>query len=80
MERKKIYSRLTTVFEDIFDEQIELSDEMTAENVSGWDSLTHISLLSAIEDEFNIRFDMKAVRNMKNVGEMVDVICELVGR
>ena len=80
MERKMIYSRLTTVFEDIFDEQIELSDEMTAENVSGWDSLTHISLLSAIEDEFDIRFDMKAVRNMKNVGEMVDVICELVSQ
>ena len=77
MDRKMIYNRLADVFEDVFDEKIDLSDETTAEDINGWDSLTHISLLSAVEDEFDIRFDMRAVRSMKNVGEMVDMICEL---
>lgn len=77
MSREAIYERLKEVFEDVFDEVIELSDEMTAADVDGWDSLTHITLISSVEDEFEIKFDMKAVQGLKNVGAMVDLIGEL---
>lgn len=79
MERKEIYERLTEVFRDIFDDDsIELSDEMTAADIDGWDSLSHIALISSIECEFGVKFDMKAVQKLKNVGAMADFIGELL--
>ena len=75
MNRDQIYERLTAVFRDIFDdEDISIHDGTTAADIEDWDSLTHIMLLSAVEDEFDIKFDMKAVQGLKNVGEMVDLI------
>lgn len=78
MNRTEIYEKLTEVFEDVFDEKIALTDETTAADVEDWDSLSHITLLSAVEDEFDIKFDMKAVQGLKNVGAMVDIIGELL--
>ena len=78
MTRTEIYEKLAEVFEDVFDEEIALADETTAADVKGWDSLTHITLLSAVEDEFDIHFDMKAVQGLKNVGAMVSLIQELL--
>ena len=75
MNRTEIFEKLTTVFQDVFDdESIIISEITTATDIEDWDSLTHIMLLSAVEDEFGIKFDMKAVQSLKNVGEMVDLI------
>ncbi|MCR4922618.1 MAG: acyl carrier protein [Lachnospiraceae bacterium] len=75
MKREEIYERLNEVFRDVFDdESITVADETTAADVEGWDSLIHITLIEAVEEEFDIRFDMKTVVKLKNVGEMVDVI------
>ena len=79
MNKEEVYSRLTSVFKDVFDDQtIVIKDDTTSNDIEGWDSLMHISLISAVEDEFNIRFSMKATTSMKNVGEMVDYILENV--
>ena len=75
MSRPEIYEKLTAVFQDVFDDDsIKLMDSTTAADIEDWDSLTHIMLLSAVEDEFGIKFDMKAVQRLKNVGAMVDLI------
>lgn len=80
MDREEIYSRLNEVFREVFDdEDIRVDDDTVAADVDGWDSLMHITLLDAIEEEFDISFDMKTVVKLKNVGEMVDVIEEEVG-
>lgn len=77
MSREEIYERLNTVFQDVFDdESLTVHDSTTANDVDGWDSLRHITLLAAIEDEFDIRFSMGQTVSMKNVGEMVDYIEE----
>ena len=78
MTREEVYERLNEVFQDIFDDAgLTVEDSTTAADVDGWDSLTHISLLEAVEDEFGISFDMKAIHKLKNVGEMVDLVLEL---
>ena len=75
MSREEIYERLNEVFQDVFDDDdIEVNDETTAKDIDGWDSLRHISLLGAIEDEFDIEFSMGQTVSMKNVGEMVALI------
>jgi acyl carrier protein len=72
-----IEERLTKVFRDIFDdEKIVISREMTAADVEEWDSLSHINLLVAIEKEFSIAFSLGEVKNLKNVGGMIDLISE----
>ena len=75
MNREEIYERLNDVFRDVFgDDGITVNDETTAADIDGWDSLRHITLLAAVEDEFDIEFSMGQTVKMKNVGEMVDYI------
>ena len=77
MQEKEIYERLDEVFRDVFDDgELTVSAETTADDIDDWDSLSHITLITAVEDEFGIRFKMGEVSGMKNVGEMVDIIKE----
>lgn len=75
MTREALYERLNKVFQDVFDdEEITVNDETTSADIEDWDSLEHINLVSAVEQEFGIKFTMGQVMTMKNVGEMVDII------
>ncbi len=77
MTREEVYERLNAVFADVFDDdELTVNDETTAADVDGWDSLMHITLIDAVEEEFDISFDMKTIVKLKNVGEMVDRILE----
>ena len=77
MTREEVFERLNEVFRDIFDDDtIEVNDDTTADDIEDWDSLEHINLVNAIEDEFDMKFDMGQIVSMKNVGEMVDIILE----
>ena len=80
MNRDEIFKKLNEVFRDIFDDDsITLTDSTTASDVEGWDSLMHISLINAVQDEFGMKFAMKDVTGMKNVGQMVDLILAAKG-
>lgn len=69
------YKKLTKVFREVFDDDsIELTPETTANDIDDWDSIEHINLIAAVEDAFGMRFQMREVSGMKNVGEMVQVI------
>ena len=74
MTREEIFEGLNEVFSDVFDEDIVVNENTTADDIEDWDSLMHITLISAVEDEFDMKFDMKDIVNLKNVGEMVDII------
>jgi acyl carrier protein len=70
-----ITERLTKVFRKVFDdESIILSPELTANDVDGWDSLSHINLLIAIELEFGIEFKQNEIQSFANVGELMKSI------
>ena len=75
MTREAIFEKLNEIFRDYFDDaSICLQDETTADDIEDWDSLNHITLMAAVEDEFGIRFTMGEVSGMENVGEMVEII------
>ncbi len=77
MTREEVFKELDEVFQDVFDdESIHVTDATTAADIEDWDSLEHINLVVAIENHFNIKFNMGEVTSMKNVGEMVDKIIE----
>lgn len=75
MDREEILAKVNEIFRDVFDDEgIEISEETTADDIEDWDSLTHITLIAEIENEFGFKFSMKDVVGMKNVGEMLDII------
>lgn len=70
-----VREELTTVFRDVFDdESIALRDEMTAKDVEGWDSLTNIDLVVAVEQRFKIKLTTRDVVGLKNVGELIQLV------
>lgn len=78
MTRSEVYERLNKVFRDVLDDDsVELHDETVADDVEGWDSFEHINLIVAVEEEFSFKMPMGKVVDMKNVGEMVDIILNL---
>lgn len=75
MSREEVFAKLNEVFCDVFDDDdITVTDATTADDIEDWDSLEHINLLAAVEQEFGMKFNMGQVVSMKNVGEMADII------
>ena len=77
MTRDEIFEGLNEVFQDVFDdEEIIVNESTTSDDIEDWDSLEHIRLIAAVEREFGVKFTMKEVSAMKNVGEMAAIIAE----
>lgn len=75
MEKKEILESLQEIYRDILDnDDIELTEETTAEDVEEWDSLSHVQLVVAIEKHFKIKFTSKEILSWKNVGDLVSCI------
>jgi acyl carrier protein len=75
MEEKQIYTRLTEIFHDVFDEEdIHVTPLLSARDVDGWDSLTHIRLLLTVEKAFKVKFSTTEIGTLQNVGELVELI------
>ena len=75
MTREEVFAKLNEVFRDVFDdEDIVVTDETTAADIEDWDSLEHITLVVSMEKEFDLKFDLKEVNALANVGEMADLI------
>jgi acyl carrier protein len=70
-----IYARLSSLFQDVLDDDdIALKPETTAKDVAGWDSLSHIRLILAVEKEFAVKFSVTEITGLKNVGDLVTLI------
>lgn len=76
MDTREIFERLDRVFQDVFDDDtIHVTPKTTADDIEDWDSLEHITLISAVEREFRMKFKMgEIISSMKNVGEMASII------
>jgi acyl carrier protein len=69
-----ILKRLQTVFNSVFAVGINVRADLTAHDVTGWDSLTHVKLILAVEREFHIRFSLREINSFQNVGDMANAI------
>jgi len=77
MQEREIVEKLEASFRKVFNmNTLEIKREMTANDIDKWDSLTHMLLISEIEDTFEIRFKLKELNRMKNIGDMIDLISE----
>ncbi|MCI8385307.1 MAG: acyl carrier protein [Acutalibacter sp.] len=77
MDGREIFTRLNRVFQEVFDDRtIRVTPQTTADDIEDWDSLEHITLISAVEREFRMKFKMGEISSMKNVGEMAQIIAQ----
>ena len=75
VSREEIMKRVTGIFRDVFDdEELMIYDSTNSDDIEDWDSLEHIALIVSMEKEFGLKFDIKEVNKLENVGEMIDLI------
>lgn len=75
MTHEEIMEKLQPVFQEVFDDDsITVVDSTTAADIEDWDSLAHMQLISAVEEEFDIHFNIGEINKFANVGEMADSI------
>jgi len=75
MNRDEILSKVKDAMIDVFEvEDINLTSATSADDIEEWDSLSHIRLMITLERAFKIKFRNEEIANLKDVGELVDVI------
>lgn len=74
MTRDEIMEKLGGVFEEVFDRPVELREDTTAADIEEWDSIAHVTLILATEEEFGVRFDSSEIANASDVGEFVSLL------
>lgn len=75
MTKDEIMIEVTKIFRSVFDDkELEINYSTDSDDIEDWDSLEQIILLVAMEKRFQIKFDMKEVTTLLNVGEMVGLI------
>ena len=78
MNKQSIFDAVQEIFRDNFDdEELEITRETCADDIEDWDSLEQINLLTAMERKFGLKFQLSDVRDLKNVGDLLDLIDRL---
>lgn len=77
MNKNEIIEKLTPIFREVLEmSDLVLKDELSANDVDNWTSLTHMLIMTKIEGTFNITFKLKELKKLQNVGDMVSVLEE----
>ncbi len=80
MSREEIFEALTAIFRKAFiNDSLEIGEKTCAADIKEWDSLMQITLITAIENEFDTQFSLDDVLKLENVGDMVDLIMRTIG-
>lgn len=75
MERNEYLEKINEIAKDVFDnDEVVITEASTANDVDGWDSLTHLELMTELEAEYRIKFTMSEIQNLADVGELIDCI------
>lgn len=54
--------------------ELEIRDDLTADDVAKWDSLSHIQFMMTVEGKYNIRMKNSEVGRLKNVGDLISLV------
>mgnify|MGYP001088357691 FL=1 len=75
MSRQEVFDEVQKIFQAVFDDdELMISDSTNSDDIEDWNSLEHINLIIAMEKRSQLKFDIKEVGKLKDVGEMIDLI------
>ena len=79
MDRALITEKLTTIFRSVFNDQaIVLRDDLTANDVANWDSLSHMLMIGEAEKEFSVKFKLKDLGKLEDVKSLIDLLAQKI--
>ena len=66
---------LTTIIADVLRvPRAEIVDSLDMEETGTWDSLSHMQLIAALEEEFNMELTADEIVSMRSLGQIKDVL------
>jgi acyl carrier protein len=75
MQRVEIVEKLHSILISVLKlENVVINDELSAANVDGWDSLTHMVIITEIENRFGVRFKLRELNKLTNMGNLISLI------
>jgi acyl carrier protein len=75
-----LHERLEAILRDVFgDDDLRVGDDATAEDFALWDSLTHVTIMYSIEEEFGVRFSEAEYAEFGNIGELKALVAAKTG-
>ena len=75
MNRDEILSKVNEAFVSVLEhDNFTLTDQTTADDVDGWESITHMMIISEVEKQFDIKFKLMDLMNMNNIGDLINTI------
>ena len=75
MEKKIIIDKLKQILIEVLNhEKFEMKNELTASDVDGWDSLSHMTIITIIEERFGIKFKLREINKLKNMQSLIELI------
>jgi len=75
MERVEILNRIQKILVNVLNHnRFEMRDDLTATDVEGWNSLSHMIIITEIEKDFDLKFKLKELNKLKNMGTLIDLI------
>lgn len=81
MNREEVFSKVADICKSVFeDDNLQVSESTTAEDIEAWDSLTHLTLVSELEEAFEVSFTLEEVTGKKNLGELVTALMNHIGK
>lgn len=75
MEKNTIMAKLKEILTEVLEHNnFEIVDDLTAKDVDGWNSLSHMMIISEIEKKFDIKFKLRDLNKLNNIGDLIHVI------
>lgn len=75
MMESKTVTQLHGILVDILGhDNFEMTENLTAADVDGWDSLSHVLIISKIESDFKIKFTLREINNLTDMKSLTDLI------
>lgn len=75
IDRKEVLTKMNEICRDVFDdENLVITDSTSSADVASWDSLTHLSLVNELEEEYDIAFTLDEVNSSQNLGELLNAL------
>ncbi|MBF0381180.1 MAG: acyl carrier protein [Magnetococcales bacterium] len=75
MTKQEILNNLTEIFQAIFrNPDVQATEDMVADDVAEWDSVSHMSIIMEVEQMFNLRFDIGDIGRADKVSNLVEII------
>jgi acyl carrier protein len=71
----QIFDRVRGIAADVLQlDPASVTPDSSPQSVESWDSVQHLNLVLAIEEQFGIQFEPEEMDGMKNIGAITDLV------